>query len=293
MQEFNIEMPQEVIMPKKHEQIDFKALEGKIIIGLMGYSKSGKDTITKTFIEDYGYKRVAFADNIKREMNLYLREAVFADIQNKEREEIRDLKFQLGASAPEIKPTLTSLDQVDFFTEDLSMKKILRPYIIWYGEKLRTINGKFCWINRAFTEDGKDMYKIVLSDVRRLAELDIFKNSNEFKKRFRQSMTEAGAPIVQMIDTNNYGTLLFEVNQFGLTDSDVLTLETIQYAREQWLIDDTFYVDSRIPAGGNYRDKSIQSQIKKIAKKFGIETPLKTKHEQTNIYQIPGVKEEL
>ena len=65
MQEFDIKLPQEVLTPGKHESIDFSLLEGKIIIGLMGYAKSGKDFITKTFIDDYGYKRVAFADNIK------------------------------------------------------------------------------------------------------------------------------------------------------------------------------------------------------------------------------------
>ena len=286
MQEFNIEIPKEVINQGKHEQIDFKALEGKIIIGLMGYAKSGKDTITKTFIEDYGYQRVAFADNIKKEMNQYLKELVCEDLNARELAEANSNKYRLTTLEP------WTSDQIDFFTEDLAMKKIIRPYIIWYGEKLRTINGKFCWINKALSEDGKDMDKIVLSDVRRLAELEVFRNSNEYNKRFRQSLTEAGVANPNSLNTNNYGTLLFEVNQFGLIDADNLTIETIQAAREQWLIDDTFFVDSRIPADGNYREKAIQSQIKRIAKKFGIEAPQKTKHEQTNIYQIPGVKEQ-
>jgi len=285
MQEFNIEIPKEVITPGKHEQIDFKALEGKIIIGLMGYAKSGKDTITKTFIEDYGYQRVAFADNIKKEMNLYLKELVCEDLNARELAEANSHKYRLTTLGP------WTPDQIDFFTEDLAMKKIIRPYIIWYGEKLRTINGKFCWINKALSEDGKDMDKIVLSDVRRLAELEVFRNSNEYKDRFKQSMSEAGVTTTQMLDTNNYGTLLFEVNQFGLTDGDNLTIETIQAAREQWLIDDTFLVDSRIPDKGDHRERAINFQIKKIVKKFGIEIFQKTKHKQTNIYQIPGVKE--
>jgi len=275
MQDFNIKLPKEVLTPGKHTKINFETLEGKIIIGLMGYAKSGKDTITKSFIDDYGYKRVAFADNIKTEMNNFLKEAVYNDI----------------VKSYEHERTTLTIEQIDFFTEDLMLKKVLRPYIIWYGEKLRTINGQFCWINRAFEEDAKDFDKIVLSDVRRLAELDIFKNSNEYKRRLRQSMAEASLPTVQMTDVNNYGTLLFEVNQFGLTDSDNLTIETIQAAREQWIIDDTFLVDSRIPAEGDHRQKAMDVQIKKIVKKFGIEKPIKAKHTQTNIYQIPGVKE--
>lgn len=276
MQEFDIELPKEVLTEKKHDAIDNSLFEGKVIVGLMGYAKSGKDFITKTFIEDYGYQRVAFADNIKKEMNLYLKELVCEDI-NTHANQGQSLKFELSAN------------KIDFFTEDLALKKIIRPYIIWYGEKLRTINGKFCWINRAFAEDGKDMDKIVLSDVRRIAELDVFKNSNEFKKRFKSSMAEAGAIIPQTGEVNNYGTLLFEVNQFGLTDSDTLTIETIQAAREQWLIDDTFFVDSRIPDKDNFREKSMNLQIKRIAKKFGIDKSEKIKNRQTNIYQVPGV----
>lgn len=34
-------------------------------IGLTGYAQSGKDTVAKTLIEEYGYKRVGFADPIR------------------------------------------------------------------------------------------------------------------------------------------------------------------------------------------------------------------------------------
>jgi len=267
MQEFNIELPKEVITSEKHDKINFDLFEGKVIVGLMGYAKSGKDTIAKTFIDEYGYQRVAFADNIKKEMNKYLKVAVSNDI------------LARGTMK------LISPSAIDFFTEDLNMKKILRPYIIWYGEKLRTINGKFYWINKAFSEDGKNMDKIVLSDVRRVAELDVFRDSNEFKKRFINSMAEAGVDAAQKYKVNNYGTLLLEVNQFGLTDADTLTTETIQVAREQWLIDDTLYVDSRVPEDGTYRAKAMNAQIKRIVKKFGITKPNKVKYEQITIFK--------
>ena len=271
MYKFDIELPKEVLTPGKHDYINFNALEGKIITSLMGHARSGKDSIAKVFVEDYGYQRVAFADNIKKEMNLYLKEKVFQDIKR------GDALF------------LFKLDEIDFFTENIHMKQFLRPYIIWYGEKLRTINGKFCWINRAFEEEGKNMDKIVLSDVRRLAELDIFRDSNEFKRRARASMSDAGITNLKSDSLNNYGTLLLEVNQLGLSDTDNLTLETIKYARENWLIDDTFYVDSRIPELGEGRKKAIIAQVKRIAKKYGIEKPEKGKYTQTNIFQLPGV----
>lgn len=273
MHKINISLPPEVLSPGKHEEINFSILEGKIIIGLMGYAKSGKDTITKTFIDNYGYKRVAFADNIKREMNKHLKEAVYNDVMQNE-----------GPSFWKM-CNINKSEDIDFFTENLELKKIIRPYIIWYGETLRVINGKFCWINRAFEEDGKNMDKIILSDVRRMAELDVFRNSNEFKKRQTHSMAESGLSISENISVNNYGTLLIEVSQFGLTDSDILTIETIQTAHEQWLIDDTLWIDSRIPDKDNARRKSVEIQVKRIVKKFGIEKPEKLKFTQTTIYQ--------
>ena len=273
MQKFNIEFPKEVLTPGKHNKINFDLLEGKVILGLMGYAKSGKDSIAKTFIEKYGYQRVAFADNIKKEMNTYLKEAICNDINTRLEEKRGFIEYW---------PMVVS--QIDFFTENLELKKILRPYIIWYGETLRTINGQFCWINKALEEDGRDMDKIVLSDVRRVAELDLFKNSNEFKKRQINSMAEAGLSISESIEVNNYGTLLFEVSQFGLVDSDKLTIETIQVAHEQWLIDDTFYIDSRVPDSDNSRRIAMDFQIKKIVKKFGIEKPQKTKYKQITIF---------
>jgi hypothetical protein len=41
-----------------------------MIIGLSGYAQTGKDTVANYLINNYGYKRVAFADPIRR--SLYL-----------------------------------------------------------------------------------------------------------------------------------------------------------------------------------------------------------------------------
>ncbi len=281
MYDFNIELPKEVLTEEKHDKINFDVLEGKVIIGLMGYSKSGKDFIAKKFVDNYGYQRVAFADNIKVEMNKYLKEAVCNDLNQREFDEAQKNRYAMITLEPWVP------EKLDFFTEDLDIKKAIRPYIIWYGEKLRTINGKFYWINKAFAEDAKNMNKIVLSDVRRLAELDVFRDSNEFKKRTKKSLSESGILSLEgaSSEVNNYGTLLFQVSQFGLTDKDALTIETIQYANENWMVDDVFYVDSRIPSLNSNREKAIDMQVNKIVKKFGIEKPEKIKGIQTTIFQ--------
>lgn len=36
-----------------------------MIIGLSGYARSGKDEVAKVLVEEYGYKRIAFADKIR------------------------------------------------------------------------------------------------------------------------------------------------------------------------------------------------------------------------------------
>ncbi len=285
MTDFNIQIPQEVITKEKHDAIDFTLLENKVIIGLAGYAKSGKDFIAKKFIDDYGYKRVAFADNIKIEMNTYLKEAVLEDLKRREREEYSKRNEETGMATLVSKWTL---DKIDFFSEDSQIKPFLRPYVIWYGEKMRNINGRFCWINRAFAEDAKDIYKIVLSDVRRVAELDIFRDSNEYNKRQIASLTEAGLYESINFPIKNYSTLLFEVSQLGLRDGDALTTETLQLAHEDWLIDHTFTVNPNISDVGNHRERAMNAQLKKVIAKFGIEKPEKLKYEQSNIFSIVG-----
>lgn len=275
MYNFNIPFPKEVLTDKRHDEIDFSLMENKIIIGLMGYAKSGKDFIAKKFIEDYGYQRVAFADNIKHELNKYFKEAIYTDAANGSESIL--WKSQYGINEP---------SELDFFTENLELKKVLRPYITWYGEEMRNRNGRFYWINRAFSEDAKNMEKVVLSDVRRTAELDIFRNSNEFYKRQEKAFLEAGVTELPKRNTNNFGTLLFEVSQMGLRDFDALTCDCIRVANEDWLVDEKFLVNPNIPETGNHRNKAMLTQIKNVVNKFGIDKVKKHSINQVSIYDV-------
>jgi hypothetical protein len=258
---FEIEIPKFLILDedKKHNSLNFDLLDGKIIIGLCGNAKSGKDAIASNYVKKYGFQRVAFADNVKKEMNQYMKELIH-----------KDINFLVYPKEADY----LKLEDIDFTTEDLSLKRILRPYIIWYGELMRKLNGAYYWINKAFENDANGYDKLIISDVRRLKELDVFEDSNSFRNRTEKSFAIGNYfPIDINKKIKSYSSLLFCVNQYGLKDDDLLTQETIRIANEKWLFDDTFYIDSRIPEDGTYRKIALEQQVKDISDKFGIKKP--------------------
>lgn len=273
---FDIEIPDVLITKglRGHDEVHFDLLEGKIIVGLCGYAKSGKDTVAEKFISDYGFNRIAFADNIKKDMNLLMRESIYEDLIKKNKQNLSGFLF------------LPDFSEIDFVNpKDRVVKELLRPYIIWLGEKLREINGPYFWINRAFQYDAKDYKNIVISDVRRPKELDVFKGSNTFHDRTEKSLAEGNYfETDQAKKIKPYGSLLFFVNQYGLQDSDPLTKQTILEAHENWLFDDTFYIDPRLPEKGRYREMALNHKVSNIAKKFGIKKPEASMVNQISIF---------
>lgn len=254
---FDIKIPHFLIVEenKKHNAINQSLLEGKVIVGLCGYARSGKDSITSKLVKDYEFERIAFADILKYEMNSHMRTLVYEDLQAR-----KDIDF-----------SFLKVENIDFKTDDSELKPILRPYIIWYGELLRELNGPYYWINRAFEVNAKDKDRIVISDVRRPKELEVFEGSNSFYNRTKKSLALGNYfPDEAKPNLKPYSSLLFYVNQYGLTDEDPLTKETIIKAQENWLFDDTFYIDSRIPEEGIFRKKALEHQIKDISQKFNI-----------------------
>lgn len=260
---FEIKIPYFLIVDEdqKHNKIDFDLLYNKVVIGLCGYARSGKDSITSRLVKDYGFERIAFADILKEEMNSHMKTLVHEDLQRR-----KDIDF-----------SFIKIEDIDFKTEDAKLKPILRPYIIWYGELLRELNGSYYWINRAFEVSAKDKDKIVISDVRRPKELEVFEDSNSFYNRTQKSLALGNYfPSEAKPKLKPYSSLLFYVTQYGLKDEDVLTKETIIKAQENWIFDDTFYIDSRLPENGNFRKNALDVQVKEIAQKFNIKKPDKT-----------------
>ena len=103
-----------------------------MIIGLAGYAQSGKDTVAKVLIENFGFERVAFADPIRNllyEMNPAVKDGDYRlqgvidgygwDVAKTAFPEVRRLLQDLGVGARKV------------FGEDFWVKQALGSYKPW------------------------------------------------------------------------------------------------------------------------------------------------------------------
>jgi hypothetical protein len=113
-----------------------------MIIGLSGYASSGKDTVAKILIEDYGYTRIAFADPI------------------------RDAVYILN---PIVKEGFRVQGLVDSYGWDVAKNEHpeLRRLLQVFGSELgREKFGNLFWVNQAMFGIGNADSNIVITDVR-------------------------------------------------------------------------------------------------------------------------------
>lgn len=245
----NLEIPIELIDNASHE-IKYDNLDNKILIGLMGYARSGKDTIASFLVKRLGFKRISFADTLKEDLNEFFKVQVWEDLNTKG----IDIKFE----------------NVDFLNPiNSDTKEILRPYMIWFGEKMKELNGPHHWTNRAFSKINDSDHKLVITDVRRINELEIFKNNKEFQKTRNKNREELGLDISSIYEIDaQFDSVLFHVNQIHNRDEDSLTKDTLLMAIEEWLITDTIYIDSRIQNIGDYHKRHVLIQVTELLKKY-------------------------
>jgi cytidylate kinase len=78
----NLEIPEQLII-KDSGEIRYELINGKTIIGLCGYARSGKDTLGSLLVERLSFKRISFADTLKKELNEHMKLSVFNDLQEK------------------------------------------------------------------------------------------------------------------------------------------------------------------------------------------------------------------
>ena len=130
------------------------------IIGIAGNARSGKDTLGKNFekiLEDNGIKsRVfSFANELKKSVDGFLMK-------------------QLGISA---------------FTEDEDEKKIIRPFLVFWGtDMMRSVNDNI-WVEKLQPSLYDDQVNII-TDVRFLNELQWVKDNNGFSVLLKRDGAE-------------------------------------------------------------------------------------------------------
>lgn len=240
----NLIIPKHLIVELKEDSIDFEPIKNKTIIGLCGYSKSGKDYTAKFMSNNYGFHRISFGDTLKNVMNEHFKEQTFNALK----------KDGLNIK----------LEDVDFHAKQGELKESLRPYMIWFAETLKEINGKQFWVNETLRQ-SREYDKIVISDIRRVNELEIFKNSNSIKKLRNNILSNIGDKEIKEDGDNFY---LWKINKLSNKDPDNLTIETIKVAHENWYFSDEIKIDPCVSK--SHRKLAIDYQIKEKLKKHEI-----------------------
>lgn len=122
-----------------------------MIIGLTGYAQSGKDTVAKILVENYGFKRAAFADPI--------------------RNFIYEINPMVACSPSGYLQDLVNLVGWDKAKQEPQVRRLLQDT----GLSARKLFGEDFWVNQAFRGMENDS-RIVVTDVRFINEADWIKS---------------------------------------------------------------------------------------------------------------------
>jgi len=119
-----------------------------MIIGLSGYAQAGKDSVAKTLVEKYGFKRVAFADKI-RELLYEMNPVLDLDFDTYKFTRLKDLVDAVGWDSAKQHPEVRGLLQR-------------------LGVGARTTIYEDFWVNVALADvtNYKDGKNFVITDVR-------------------------------------------------------------------------------------------------------------------------------
>src|ERR1035437_2563151 len=116
------------LTPGNDVDINYDLIKNKKIIGLLGYARSGKDSIGKKLIEQHGFKRISFGDILKIDLDNQMKEEVFGDLKRNN--------------------VFLPMEDIEFmFPKTIVIKEILRPYMKWFGEYMKKKDGIQHWVN--------------------------------------------------------------------------------------------------------------------------------------------------
>lgn len=122
------------------------------IIGLVGYARTGKDTVAQTLIEEYGFERVSFADPIRDAvytLNPYVTEAGLR---------LRNLVDMLGWDAVKVQyPEVRRLLQV--FGTEVAREQWSDSFWIDLGFSKMKRNGRYVITDVRFPNEADAVYE--------------------------------------------------------------------------------------------------------------------------------------
>lgn len=169
-----------------------------MIIGLTGYAQSGKDTVAKILVDNYGYTRIAFADKI------------------------REFLYE------------TAPDYVQLLVDELGWEKAkqnqtIRELLQNTGVGARKVFGDNFWVHEAMKtmlNDPRVDLKYVITDVRFLNEADMIKaNQGQIWRIKRLGVTAVNSHVSET-QMDNY-----PVDQIFVNNDTVENLEALVKAR--------------------------------------------------------------
>lgn len=149
-----------------------------MIIGLMGYAQSGKDSVAEILVNDFGYIRFAFADKV------------------------RELLYEMN---PNFRDTLLqqAVDKYgwDEVKQDLAVRRMLQNL----GVGARKIFGQNFWVNQVIDQFKLEYSKnIVITDVRFTNEANAIKEKNGELWRIKRPGVEAVNSHFSETELNEY-----------------------------------------------------------------------------------------
>jgi hypothetical protein len=179
-----------------------------MIIGLTGYAQSGKDTVAKILVENYGYTRVAFADKIRDflyEMNPMVDNVAGEPIFLKERVD-RD-GWEVAKKNPHVRRALQNA-----------------------GVSARKIFGEEFWIDRSLASILRNE-NTVITDVRFINEADVVKHQAGQVWRIKRLGVDAVNAHVSESQMDGY-----PVDQIFTNNSSIEDLELMVKTRMMGLV---------------------------------------------------------
>jgi hypothetical protein len=183
-----------------------------MIIGLTGYAQSGKDTVAKVLVENFGYTRVAFADKIRDfvyEMNPMVDNIVGEPIFLKER--VKHYGWETAKKDPHVRRTLQDV-----------------------GVAARKLFGDDFWVDEAMKtmlNDPRPDMNYVITDVRFLNEADMIRANQGQLWRVKRIGVSAVNGHVSEHELDNH-----PVDQIFTNDGTVKDLEAMIKTRMQGLL---------------------------------------------------------